>query len=58
MTASPRVSGVVANSEPVLAPEFAVRKPNSILSCRCTGTLVTLSANGTFRCGPGSVVRT
>ena len=38
-------------------PGRVVRKPNSILSCRCTGTLVTVSAKGNFRCGPGSVVR-
>ena len=46
---------------PVLRPDPGgdVPKPNSILSWRCTGTLVTVSTpNGIFRCGPGSVVRT
>ena len=57
MMASPFVSGESgANSERVAARR--VRKPNSILSCRCTGTLVTVSTpNGILRCGPGLVVR-
>ena len=40
-------------------PARSVRKPNSILSCLNTGTLVTVSMpNGILKCGPGSVVRT
>ena len=35
-------------------PARTVRKPNSILSWRCTGTLVTVSTpNGILKCGPG-----
>ena len=41
----------------VRMPASTVRKPNSCLSCRCTGTRCITSTNGILKCRPGSVVR-
>ena len=50
-------SGLVRNCDRTSAD--TVSNPNSSLSWRCTGTLVTVSTpKGILRWGPGSVVRT